>query len=573
MRYLALVTDYDGTLADEGQVAASTLVALRRLRESGRRLVLVSGRELPDLIRVFPDYALFDRIVAENGALLFCPETHEEQVLGEPPPSELSKRLAARGVEPLSVGRVIVATWSPHETTVLEVIRELGLELQLIFNKGAVMVLPSGVNKATGLRAALKSLSLSAHNAVAVGDAENDHALLAECEVAVAVANALPMLKERADLVTTLPRGAGVCELVESLLVSDLRELAPRLSRHDVALGTRLDDEPLNMHPYGHRVLVCGTSGSGKSTLVTSFLERLSDRGYQFCLVDPEGDFHTFDNALVLGNEQQPPTIDEVASVLQMADKNVIVALLGVPLERRSEFFVALMARAQESRARTGRPHWFVVDEAHHMLPAGDVAVPHPIAHPPSGLLLITVHPDRLAASVLESVDTLIVVGSSPLEMITSFANMIGRSVPELPSALSLEPDEALFWSCRSAEPPLRFRPIPPKQERRRHHRKYATGELGEDKSFFFRGARDQLKLRAHNLTLFLQIGDGVDEETWLHHLRQHDYSRWVREAIKNDALADEIDAIEREESTRADARPSRERIRQAVERVYTLPA
>jgi HAD superfamily hydrolase (TIGR01484 family) len=87
---------------------------------------------------------------------------------------------------------VIVATWTPHEQVVLDTIRALGLELQVIFNKGAVMVLPSGVNKAFGLRAALAELALSAHNTVAIGDAENDHALLAECELGVAVDNALP---------------------------------------------------------------------------------------------------------------------------------------------------------------------------------------------------------------------------------------------------------------------------------------------------------------------------------------------------------------------------------------------
>lgn len=69
------------------------------------------------------------------------------------------------------MGRVIVATWEPHQTTVLEVIRELGLELHVIFNKGAVMILPSGVNKATGMAATLDELGLSPHNTVGIGDA------------------------------------------------------------------------------------------------------------------------------------------------------------------------------------------------------------------------------------------------------------------------------------------------------------------------------------------------------------------------------------------------------------------
>lgn len=222
MRYFALASDYDGTLASDGRVNEETIAALERLQASGRKLILVTGRELDDLLSVFPQVDLFDRIVAENGAMLFRPDTREEKLLCSQPPEEFVKMLRERGVDPLSVGRAIVATWHPHETTVLEVIRELGLELQVIFNKGAVMVLPSGVNKASGLSAALSELGLSPHNTVAVGDAENDHDFLSMCECGVAVANALTMLKERADFVTKGARGAGVTELIDQLIAYDL---------------------------------------------------------------------------------------------------------------------------------------------------------------------------------------------------------------------------------------------------------------------------------------------------------------------------------------------------------------
>jgi hydroxymethylpyrimidine pyrophosphatase-like HAD family hydrolase/energy-coupling factor transporter ATP-binding protein EcfA2 len=570
MRYLALATDYDGTLASHGEVVATTLDALRRLRESGRKLVLVTGRELPELQRVFPQYAIFDRIVAENGALVFSPETREERLLGEPPPAALVQRLRDSGIQPLSFGRVIIATWSPHEDTVLHAIHELGLELQVIFNKGAVMVLPTGINKARGLRVALEDLLLSPHNAVGVGDAENDHALLGECEIGVAVQNALPMLKQRADLVTAADRGAGVCELIERLLRSDLRELAPRLSRHDLPIGARADDSVVAISPYGRRVLVCGTSGSGKSTLVTSLLEQLNEKRYQFCLIDPEGDFPPMHEALVLGNEDQPPSTDEVIAALRDGEKSVIVNLLGVALERRPEFFMNFSTRCVQLRAQAGRPHWTVIDEAHHLRPASDMELAAPVAHPPSGLLLITVHPDRLAPEILRKIDTLIVRGAAAREMIAHFADSTGRGVPDLPLQRPLASDEALCWTCDTGVVE-RFHPSEPSTQRRRHRRKYAAGALGEDKSFYFRGARDQLNLRAHNLMLFLQIGDGVDDETWLHHLHQHDYSRWIRGAIKNHALASEIERIELEEG--GTAGESRKHIRQAIEKVYTLPA
>ena len=241
MRYQALACDYDGTLADHGQVDASTVAALERLRETGRRVILVTGRQLDDLKQVFPRLEIFDRVVAEDGAVLYRPQTREEKTLGEPPPPEFVAELRRRGVEPLSEGRVIVATREPHAHTVLDLIREMGLECQVTFNKGAVMVLPSGVNKAAGLRGALKELGLSSHNVVAVGDAENDHAFLSICGVAVAVANALPALKKHADLVTEGDHGSGVAELVKLLERDDLAGL--ELERH--VRGGRGATQPL----------------------------------------------------------------------------------------------------------------------------------------------------------------------------------------------------------------------------------------------------------------------------------------------------------------------------------------
>ncbi len=225
MRYLALACDYDGTLATDGRVDEKTGSALERLLESGRKLILVTGRQLDNLIEVFPRISLFEVVVAENGALLYRPASRDQRLLGDRPPEEFITTLRERGVDSLSVGRVIVATWHPHETTVVEAIRDLGLDLQVIFNKGAVMVLPSGINKAVGFNAALSELGLSPHNTVGVGDAENDQAFLELCKCSVAVANALPMVKEQADLVTSGSRGAGVTELIDKLIASDLEEL------------------------------------------------------------------------------------------------------------------------------------------------------------------------------------------------------------------------------------------------------------------------------------------------------------------------------------------------------------
>jgi hypothetical protein len=71
---------------------------------------------------------------------------------------------------------------------------------------------------------------------------------------------------------------------------------------------------------------------------------------------------------------------------------------------------------------------------------------------------------------------------------------------------------------------------------------------LGEDKSFYFRGCDGKLNLRAQNMNIFAQMAAGVDDETWTHHLRNSDYSRWLRESVKDQELADEIASIERDQ-------------------------
>jgi HAD superfamily hydrolase (TIGR01484 family) len=568
MRYHVLICDYDGTLAQNGRVADVTVEVLKRLRESGRRLVLATGRELPDLERSFEYLDLFDYVVAENGALLYRPATREEKLLAEPPPAALVQKLRDAGVTPLSVGRVIVATWEPHETTVLRTIHDLGLERQVIFNKGAVMVLPSGITKASGVSAALRTMGLSAHNAVAVGDAENDHHLLALCECGVAVANALPSLREQADWVTGAERGDGVTELIDKLLASDLAELTPRLERRVIPLG-RMDGEEWRIPPYGVNLLLAGTSGSGKSTFAAGFLERIAEQSYQYCVIDPEGDYENL-GPVVFGRPDQPPALESVIRLLEDPEENVVVNLLGVPLADRPKFFHRLFSALLGLRARTGRPHWIIVDEVHHMLPQTDTSAESQLAAGPSGLMWITVHPDHVARAALERVDIAVAIGATPRETLQCVGDTVGRRVPDFNDA-PLAPGEAVGWEWRTVAPPRRFNSIPPHTERRRHNRKYAKGELPPELSFYFRGPQGKLNLRAQNLLLFLQSAEGVDDDTWLFHLKRGDYSRWFEEVIKDEELADAVREIEH--TPQVSPRRTRLMVRRQIEKRYSAPA
>jgi len=220
--YRVLACDYDGTLATKSLVDAATEQALDRWLAAGRRLVLVTGRQLPDLISVFPRAStMFDWIVAENGPVLFRPETGQKQLLAPPPPQAFTDLLEKQGVTPLNVGDVVVATERNNAATVLAAIQDLGLELEVIFNKESLMVLPNGVSKATGLSAALRAMAVEAEEVAGIGDAENDASLLGICGLGVAVANAVPELKAAADRVTRQEAGAGVAELIDDLLAHD----------------------------------------------------------------------------------------------------------------------------------------------------------------------------------------------------------------------------------------------------------------------------------------------------------------------------------------------------------------
>ena len=220
-KYVALATDYDGTIAQHGDVTESTHAALVRWKEAGHKLLMVTGRELPDLQKVCPFTKLFDCIVAENGAVLNWPAKGEKKPLVGPPPREFVECLRARGVSPLSFGEVIVATQETYKGVVLEVIEELGLKLRVILNKGALMVLPASVDKATGLTEAANAIGIALADVVGVGDAENDQVFLTLCGYSAAVGNALSFLKKQVHYVTKATHGAGVEELIDKLLAAD----------------------------------------------------------------------------------------------------------------------------------------------------------------------------------------------------------------------------------------------------------------------------------------------------------------------------------------------------------------
>ncbi|MGF6544553.1 HAD hydrolase family protein [Paraburkholderia youngii] len=575
MRFFALATDYDNTLATDGQVADSTWAALERLRASGRHAILVSGRELDDLLAICPRIELFSRVVAENGGVLYCPADGARRLLAPAPPENFVAELRRRAPNAFSVSQTLVATMKPHEHVALDVIRDLGLELRIIFNGDAVMIVAPGVSKASGLSAALADLELSPLNVAGIGDAENDHALLDACGLAAAVANALPELKKHAEIVTGGVAGAGVAELIDALVADDLRSIADASPRNRIVLGPRCDapdSEPLSLPAYGSVVLLVGESGCGKSTATAGLLERLAGAGCQMCIVDPEGDYDNDDATVVLGDAGNAPSIDEAMQLLRRPARPAIALnLLRVPPSDRPLFCANLLLQVQRLRTRTGRPHWLVFEEAHHVFPAQWAGANQAIPDALETALAVTVSPEQLSPVLLQQVGTVLAMGDGAHAALQRFAAASGREPPASNGdGAQLAKGDALLWRVSTAAPPQLVRLEPGRKEKRRHRRKYAEGLLIPERSFYFRGEHNALNLRAHNLVLFVEIAEGVDAATWQFHRQRGDYSRWFEQQIGDTDLADEARGIEQDSAL--DAAQSLARIRAAIHARYTQP-
>lgn len=290
-----------------------------------------------------------------------------------------------------------------------------------------------------------------------------------------------------------------------------------------IALGKTEGGELISV-PVGVRaVLLAGTSGGGKTTLVTGFVERLLAQSYQCCILDPEGDYEGIAGAISLGGAGRTPNLDQIAEAVK-AGGNVVISLLAVPQADRPTYAQRVFARINDVHVSVGRPHWLFVDEAHHALPVPSNTLA-PIDFGPS-VFLITTRPELIAPSALASVEVVIAVGDDPGGTISSTRTILGETEPA--SEITLDhahTGTAVVWKRSAPEQQLVIATASPTGERRRHIRKYAEGELAPEKSFYFKGPENKQNRRAQNLMTFIALADGIDDETWLHHLKQHDYS------------------------------------------------
>lgn len=564
MRYLALAMSLDGTLATAGRIEA----ALEQLRRSGRRALLVSARRLGELSAVFPRLELFDCVIAENGAVLHWPARRESMTLGAPVPESFVKALRRRVLAPIERGQVVLYAHASQAWALVETVRELGLELQVVFRGESALVVPPGINKGAGLQEALLSLGLSTHEAVSIGSEANDHSLLGVSECPVALADALPVLRKRAAFVTSGEADAGVVELIEALVRDDLEEARTRISHDSLLLGFDGAGHAVCIPAYGDNVLVAGPRGHGGERYVFGFLERLIQKKYQPCVIDPRGDFEPREDMVKLGSRRRAPRISEVIAALADPSVKLVVDLTGLLPHEQPGFCARLFTELAVMRRRTGRPHWIVVHGAQHLWPSrGNASVGAPTKLRET--LLLTEDARDVARSILRQADVAVAVGPAPARVLGQLAEALDETPPLLPLSAGQE-DEALAWFITEEQWPQWLRVPPGRAERLSRLHGHVEGDLGSG-SFVFRGPEGRHQLRANNLSTFRQVADDVEEPVWLFHLWHGDFSRWIRNVLRDDELAREVSSIERRYEL--PAAESRRRVRDAIAHRYALPA
>lgn len=222
--YRMLAFDHDETLAVDGAVHPSAAAALAAARDAGWLLALVTGRTHARILEICPCVDVFDLVVDENGAVLYFPATGAVEDLAHGPDVRLRDELRRRGV-PFTPGRIVTITKRMYEEHVRNIIDACGLALDCYCNRPAVMIVPRGTSKETGLRTGLKRVGVAPEDVIAVGDDENDFALFEVAGLCVAVGNAIDAVKCAADVVLDRPNGEGVAAFIHERLLKSPESL------------------------------------------------------------------------------------------------------------------------------------------------------------------------------------------------------------------------------------------------------------------------------------------------------------------------------------------------------------
>jgi hydroxymethylpyrimidine pyrophosphatase-like HAD family hydrolase len=549
MKFLVLALDFDGTIARHDVLDPEVRKAIAELRGRGIVVIIVTGRILEDLRRVAGDLHFVDAVVAENGAVIAFPGSGYSTTLAQAPPAKLLEELRKQGI-PHSVGRSVVEADADEAQRILAVLQRLEVPMVLAFNRGRVMGLPQAISKATGLREALTILRLSAHNAVGIGDGENDHELLRWCEVGVAVAWGSETLKAAADFVLAGDGPPEVAKYIRGLAQEGYLPV-PKKSRRNLLLGYTDDGQPLSLAVRGRNVLVAGDPKSGKSWVAGLLCEQLILYGYSLCIIDPEGDYASLEalpGVSVFGGVEPLPRPRDLERALRHADLSVVIDLSHTPHEVRLEYIRSVLPALAALRRRTGLPHRIVVDEAHYFLhDAGllDLEL--------NGYTLVTYRASDLFREALAACEAVIVTRESePTEiralkiLCSSCAgSRTDQEWTEMFETLVIGEAVALPVTDEAHGNAQRIHLAPRLTPHVRHLAKYMDIPVAEGRAFVFWSDGRLTGQRARTLREFVSVVDHVPLANFDGHLRRKDFSRWITGVFGDYELGHAVSGIE----------------------------
>ncbi len=549
MLFKALACDFDGTLASQDRIGDPALVALRQAREAGLHLILVTGRTFFELTRVCECLDLFDAVVAENGAVLYFPRDAMIRDQGPLPPTRLLAELDRRGIS-YQVGRVIVGTARADERGVCEALKAAGVSRDLVYNRGALMLLPAGISKGKGVERVLRSLGVSFQDVLALGDAENDVAFFEACGWGACPANGVAGLKERADWVFAGENGEGVAAAITGPIIHGL--LSGRHSaRHRIALGWVAEtSEPVTIPTRDVNVLIHGDPLSGKSWLAGALVEHLAAARYGVFVIDPEGDYRVLARlpGVNWAEIRSRASLDQAFTEFDRDPEACVVADLS-PLshEQKLELIEAALGKVGDSRRRNGLPHWVILDEAHYSLHREGV-VDEAVGIEGKGFCLATYRPSWLRDSVVKELDIFVLARTTAAEELGFLRSRLGV-LPGVARAIAALPDlpsgEFILAEPDTGGTALTFVPAPRETAHVRHLRKYVESRVPASEGFIFRGTDGRALALASNLQDFRLVMAAIPGAVLAHHAARGDFSRWVLDVFSDRELASQLQKTE----------------------------
>ena len=548
MKFSVLALDYDGTIARDGFLDSEVRAAIGDVRSHGIAVVIVTGRILSDLQRVAGPLDFVDAVVAENGAVLAFANGYS-RLIGRPAPRVFLEELRRRRIEFIA-GQCVVEAAASDAPQMLSVIRDLELELILSFNRGRVMVLSQGVSKGVGLREALTMLRLSPHNAIAIGDAENDHDLLAGCELGVAVSWGTQALQASADDVLQGEGPSAVAAYIRKA-ATQMRLPPERLDRTRLVLGNTSDGRPLALAMRGRNVLIAGDPRSGKSWVTGLVCEQLILQGYSLCVIDAEGDYRTLESlpgVVIFGGENPPPDLPDLSRVLRHPFMSAVVDLSHVPYREKVDYLKTLLPMLASLRRTSGLPHRIVIDEAHYFLHEPNVR--ELVDLDLGAYTLVTYRLSDLHPDLRKAIEGIIVKRTTdPHEVLTLLELAGSEDVESEWKAIfgGLAMDEAVLLPGieESGGKLQRFHLVPRSTIHVRHKAKYVDMQLIEEQGFVFTDNGKPVGEPSRTLNEFVASLKGLPLSVLDGHARRGDFSNWIAAVFHDHVLASDARKVE----------------------------